>query len=163
MELAKATEQHALQLELRLNRVKLEGYGNVQFRRGGPDASWYLPCIKMVAGRFSSVSFAQHGVKGVKVLGATRVHNGVLARRYRQAVTNITSQLETAAAKKAAKSRPSNAEGVPPNVDGTHADSSTAGTGNNPATGGSAPSAGDGGEKVQPPSPSKRRASKSKA
>ena len=87
-------ERRVLDLELRLNRTKLEGYGNVQFKRGGQQQSWYAPFLRMVSERFNTHAYNREGIREVKVVGAVRVYNSVLARAYQQEVATITRKAD---------------------------------------------------------------------
>ena len=69
-----AVESERLVLELlwQINRLELETFSNVQFKRGTVDYGWHAPCLSLIRSRFAADQFAPHNLAAVRVSSVLR-------------------------------------------------------------------------------------------
>ena len=77
-------EEKVLGLLRKLNQLELDSFGNLQYRQGSADTSWYTPCMEMVKGRFQESMFKSAGITGLRIINVVRVYNNASATDYKR-------------------------------------------------------------------------------
>eukprot|EP00941_MAST-03F_sp_MAST-3F-sp1_P003667 g3667.t1 len=62
--------------------VELETGGNIRMENGKPTDVWYTSCADLLNSRFVAADFEPMGIRGIKVVSVTRVHNRFLRNRF---------------------------------------------------------------------------------
>eukprot|EP00667_Euglena_gracilis_P000263 EG_transcript_263 len=69
--------------------LELQTGGNIRLEEGKPGEMWYKSCMDLVRSRFYTADFLALGLKDIKVVKVTRIHNRFLRNRFEDHLATI--------------------------------------------------------------------------
>ncbi|BFI30707.1 hypothetical protein MPTK2_3g14780 [Marchantia polymorpha subsp. ruderalis] len=82
LQLSRAREQAAIDLNIHWLMVELDSGGNIRMEIGNTKDVWYKSCVELVMSRFFADDYTPLGISGVQVHNVTRIHNRFLQDQF---------------------------------------------------------------------------------